>query len=226
MMNGSITLADVAARASHLEVACTRCGRRGRYQLTRLVEALGADFRITDLGSELENCPRRTAAIHERCDVFPRAYFAHGRRRRRGGLSSGRSVAMKHHLMRRARALPLVQRSRRLQTTGKIRPLPVIRGHTIQTLNGRSAAGSGRWSITLALRHRPSRSIVQVRSCPTNGHSLKSTPPEDEFLNLSTAQIRYPPGSQINRRLRCSLAWKAASHLSQRGYRGATAAAE
>jgi hypothetical protein len=62
-MNGSITLADVAARASHLEVACSRCDRRGRYQLARLAEALGADFRMTDLGSELANCPRRTAAV-------------------------------------------------------------------------------------------------------------------------------------------------------------------
>jgi hypothetical protein len=37
------------------------------------METLGADFRMTDLGSELANCPRRTAAVHERCDVyFPR----------------------------------------------------------------------------------------------------------------------------------------------------------
>jgi hypothetical protein len=66
MMNGSITLADLAARASHLEVACSRCERRGRYQLARLVATLGADFRMTDLAS----CPRRTAAVHERCDVY------------------------------------------------------------------------------------------------------------------------------------------------------------
>jgi hypothetical protein len=39
----------------------------------RLVAALGDDLRMTDLGSELANCPRRTAAVHERCDVyFPR----------------------------------------------------------------------------------------------------------------------------------------------------------
>jgi hypothetical protein len=59
MPNGSITLGDVAARASHFEVACSRCERRERYHLARLVAALGADFRMTDLGSELANCPRR-----------------------------------------------------------------------------------------------------------------------------------------------------------------------
>jgi hypothetical protein len=69
-MNGTLTLGDVAARASHLEVACSRCDRHGRYQLARLVAALGADFRLTDLGSEIANCPRRAAAVHERCDIY------------------------------------------------------------------------------------------------------------------------------------------------------------
>jgi hypothetical protein len=71
MANGSITLGEVAARASHLDVACSRCERRGRYQLARLLEALGADFQMTNLGVELADCPRRNAAIHnERCDVY------------------------------------------------------------------------------------------------------------------------------------------------------------
>ena len=68
---GSVALADVAARATHLDVECSRCSRRGRYQLARLVEQLGADFPMTDLGAELANCPNRHAPAHgERCDVF------------------------------------------------------------------------------------------------------------------------------------------------------------
>jgi hypothetical protein len=71
--NGSISVGDVAARASHLDVACSRCDRRGRYRLARLVEQFGADFPMTDLGAELANCPRRSATAQgERCDVhFP-----------------------------------------------------------------------------------------------------------------------------------------------------------
>jgi hypothetical protein len=71
MANGSLTLDEVAARASHIDVACSRCERHGRYQLARLVAALGADFLMTNLGAELADCPRRTAAVHnERCDVY------------------------------------------------------------------------------------------------------------------------------------------------------------
>lgn len=71
MTNGSIDLGDVAARASHIDVACSRCERKGRYQLARLVDALGADFPMTNLGAELANCPHRKDATHnKRCDVY------------------------------------------------------------------------------------------------------------------------------------------------------------
>ena len=71
MANGSVALGDVAARASHIEVACSRCDRKGRYLLARLVQTYGPDFPMTALGGELANCPRRSAAAHqERCDVF------------------------------------------------------------------------------------------------------------------------------------------------------------
>ncbi|MBA9902269.1 MULTISPECIES: hypothetical protein [Burkholderiaceae] len=71
MTNGSIDLGDVAARASHIDVACSRCERKGRYQLARLVDALGADFPMTNLGAELANCPHRKDAAHnKRCDVY------------------------------------------------------------------------------------------------------------------------------------------------------------
>jgi hypothetical protein len=70
-IKGSIALGDVAARAIHVDVACLRCDRRGRYQLERLVANHGADFPMTNLGAELANCPRRAAPTHpERCEVF------------------------------------------------------------------------------------------------------------------------------------------------------------
>jgi hypothetical protein len=67
---GSISLGDVAARARYLDVACSRCERRGRYALARLVANLGADFPMTSLASHLADCPRRAAAHGQRCDVF------------------------------------------------------------------------------------------------------------------------------------------------------------
>jgi hypothetical protein len=68
---GSVALGEVAARARHIEIACTRCERHGRYQLTKLVARLGADFAMTDLGDELADCPRRASpAWSERCDVY------------------------------------------------------------------------------------------------------------------------------------------------------------
>lgn len=71
MANGSIDLGDVAARASHIEVACSRCERKGRYQLARLVHTLGADFPMTNLGAELAPCPHRAEVAHnKRCDVY------------------------------------------------------------------------------------------------------------------------------------------------------------
>jgi hypothetical protein len=68
---GGFALAEVASKARDVEVACSRCDRRGRYQLARLVEQLGADFLMTDLGAELASCANRHSSAHgERCDVF------------------------------------------------------------------------------------------------------------------------------------------------------------
>ena len=68
---GSIPLGEVAARATHLEIACSRCERRGRYLLARLVATYGADFAMTNIGSELANCPRRYEHVHtQRCDLY------------------------------------------------------------------------------------------------------------------------------------------------------------
>lgn len=67
---GSIALQDVAERATELEVVCSRCDRRGKYQTARLVEKLGPDFPMTELGQRLANCPKKTAPVYERCDIY------------------------------------------------------------------------------------------------------------------------------------------------------------
>ena len=71
-MNGAYTLADVAARASMLDVGCRRCDRRGRLNVDRLIEAHGPDARLPDLKAALAgNCPKRQRqAVSDSCGVF------------------------------------------------------------------------------------------------------------------------------------------------------------
>jgi hypothetical protein len=46
---GAFTLAEIAAKLTMLEVACSRCERRGRLSLARLIEQRGAQASLGDL---------------------------------------------------------------------------------------------------------------------------------------------------------------------------------
>ena len=70
MPNGSVTLGEVAARASHIELACSRCERRGRYRLSRLVALLGGNFPMTNLGAQMADCPKKSGGVWDRCDFY------------------------------------------------------------------------------------------------------------------------------------------------------------
>ncbi|SAL03025.1 hypothetical protein AWB78_06482 [Caballeronia calidae] len=71
MANGSVNLGEVAQRATHINVACSRCARRGRrYRLFKVVARQGEDFLMTNLASEVADCPRQNASMTERCDVY------------------------------------------------------------------------------------------------------------------------------------------------------------
>ena len=64
--DGSLTLSDV--REPTLTIACERCGRYGRYSVTRLIAAHGADAKLPDLLAALANCGKaRSASISDRC---------------------------------------------------------------------------------------------------------------------------------------------------------------
>jgi hypothetical protein len=68
------TLARIAARTSMLNVACSRCQRRGRYRLDKLIARHGANAGVRIIVPELTaDCPQRnSAALMERCDIlFP-----------------------------------------------------------------------------------------------------------------------------------------------------------
>jgi hypothetical protein len=68
---GAVTLGEIAGSLSMLEVACSRCERRGRLSVARLIERHGADARLPDLREILAgDCPRASAvSVHERCGV-------------------------------------------------------------------------------------------------------------------------------------------------------------
>jgi hypothetical protein len=59
------TLADV--RGSSLTVVCAPCGRRGRYNVARLMAEHG-DAKLTDLLVTLAGCQKTSSAsVHDRC---------------------------------------------------------------------------------------------------------------------------------------------------------------
>jgi hypothetical protein len=63
--DGSLVLSDV--RAPTLTIVCEPCGRRGQYNVERLIAEHG-DAKLTILLQTLADCPKaRSAGIYDRC---------------------------------------------------------------------------------------------------------------------------------------------------------------
>ena len=63
--DGSLVLSDV--RAPTLTIVCEPCGRRGQYNVERLMAEHG-DAKLTDLLTTLADCPKaRSTSIYDRC---------------------------------------------------------------------------------------------------------------------------------------------------------------
>ena len=54
MAEGAVTLEEKARTHKVIEVRCKRCDRFGRYRIETLIERFGADARMPDVASELE----------------------------------------------------------------------------------------------------------------------------------------------------------------------------
>jgi hypothetical protein len=66
-MRDYLTLADL--RTETLSIECEPCGRRGRYNVEKLMEQYG-DVKLPDLRHVLANCPKaQSQSIHDRCRV-------------------------------------------------------------------------------------------------------------------------------------------------------------
>jgi hypothetical protein len=68
MPRDALTLADL--RSPTLTIVCEPCGRRGRYNVQRLIAARGADMRLPELKTILANCEKtrsRSFSVYDRC---------------------------------------------------------------------------------------------------------------------------------------------------------------
>jgi hypothetical protein len=57
--DGSLTFADLIGKLDTLDVECSKCERKGRYSVTRLIEQQDRDGKLTDwLAKITADCPR------------------------------------------------------------------------------------------------------------------------------------------------------------------------
>ena len=74
--SGAVTLGGIADRINMLEVACSKCERRGRLSVARLIERHDADAQLTNLRTVLAgDCPRRDLRAMRRASGQPSAEY-------------------------------------------------------------------------------------------------------------------------------------------------------
>jgi hypothetical protein len=62
-MSSDGTIGGLVGKLEVLRVECPACGRQGRYQVARLLEELGAGYRLTDwLSERTADCPQKNQA--------------------------------------------------------------------------------------------------------------------------------------------------------------------
>jgi transcription elongation factor Elf1 len=66
---GAIIFRDLIGKLEVLNVACEKCGRRGRYRLDRLIECYGIYAKLFDWSDEITaDCPRKQARnLNDQC---------------------------------------------------------------------------------------------------------------------------------------------------------------
>ncbi len=58
--DGAITFGDLVGKLDALNVACDKCGRKGRYPVARLIKQRGRDGKVVDLLAEITATARRS----------------------------------------------------------------------------------------------------------------------------------------------------------------------
>jgi hypothetical protein len=68
--DGAIVFGDLIGKLDMLRVSCEKCGRDGRYGLTRLINRRGRDGKLVDWLDELTgDCPKKKSLLNmsDRC---------------------------------------------------------------------------------------------------------------------------------------------------------------
>jgi hypothetical protein len=67
-----LVFADIEGKLDTLRVECTRCSRKGRYSVRKLIEKYGRQGHMMKWRELLKgDCPKRDAhSMHERCDLI------------------------------------------------------------------------------------------------------------------------------------------------------------
>ena len=67
-----LTFGDIAGKLHILRIECTRCQRKGRYTVAKLVAQYGRSGNMSKWVSDLRaDCPKRNAPqLHERCNLI------------------------------------------------------------------------------------------------------------------------------------------------------------
>ena len=68
---GGVPLREVVLANTYLNVACSKCDRRGRYAVRRLIDRYGGEYELPQLARDLsKDCERSNAFPNERCSVY------------------------------------------------------------------------------------------------------------------------------------------------------------
>ena len=69
--DGAIIYGDLIGKLAVLNVACEKCGRKGRYAVPRLIEQRGRDAKVIDWLAEITaDCPKKRAGnMSDQCEA-------------------------------------------------------------------------------------------------------------------------------------------------------------
>jgi hypothetical protein len=72
MARDYLAFGDIEGKLDMLDVECTKCERKGRYSVAKLIARYGREGNMQTWRASLSaDCPKRNAfAIHERCDII------------------------------------------------------------------------------------------------------------------------------------------------------------
>ena len=67
---GYLTFGDIEGKLDVLRVECTKCDRKGRYSVAKLIEKHGRKGNMMKWKEQLNgDCPKRDGRPHDRCDL-------------------------------------------------------------------------------------------------------------------------------------------------------------